>query len=195
MSEMLRGNSPLTTVLIEKEGRFYFYQPALGVIASGESVEGAYEKFIGTRHKTLEDVERAGIGITWLSPPAQAAPPTRVAASPGVVRELGMFLAKAGLVLLLIGAMGTLGAIEAKRSVDRLVTTVAGGASGLAEQVKALTTISMVDVANKAAMIVQDVQSMPEERKESLRRSIGLLSHEAAPIVDAWRNPLQKTAP
>jgi hypothetical protein len=81
-----------------------------------------------------------------------------------------MFVAKVAIVLLLVAGLGAAAAIGMKNAV---------GGGG----------VSMVDIANKAAEIVRDVQAMPPDRKESLRQSIGILSREAAPIVDAWRNP------
>jgi hypothetical protein len=158
-----------TAVLLENGGRFYFYQPGLALIASDQSLTSAYRKFVGIRHAFIEEAERFG-WVGHRSPPRVPAgelerPPAR-----GAAAELAMFVAKVAIVLLLVAGLGAAAAIGMKNAV---------GGGG----------VSMVDIANKAAEIVRDVQAMPSDRKESLRQSIGILSREAAPVVDAWRNP------
>ena len=174
---------PLNAVLLEKGGRFFVYDIGLGVIASDESVAGAYEKFANTRRGFIEEVERAGLTVARSSTPAQSVLP---ATRQGIAAELGPFLVKTCMVVLLVVAIGAFGVSFAVGVVTRSIGNLAATASQIAGPLK---SISMSDIATKAEDIVRDVQAMPQERKESLRQSIGILSREAEPIVEAWRNP------
>jgi hypothetical protein len=160
-----------TAVLVEKGGRFYFYQPGIALIASGDSLANAYRKFVGQRRDFVEEIERFGFV-------GSRAPATRYSAGPvmgtnrGIASELGLFVAKCFIVLLLMGG---------------LVAAVAS----LAPQ----GGITFADVVNKAGEIAKDVQSLPPDRKEALRQSVGAISRELAPAVDAWRNPPPPSEP
>lgn len=178
MHEARSDISPSTAVLLEKSGKFFVYEPGLALIASDDSVDGAYQKFLAARREFLRTAELAGLESTRpASRPVETVRPqvtrgaerVQVAVGRSVAAELGMFLTKLFIVFLIIAGIGV---------------TV----SGLAPQVG----ISMVDVANKAAVIVQDLKAMPPDKKESLRQSIGTISRELDPIVDAWRNPPAK---
>ena len=78
-----------------------------------------------------------------------------------------MFLAKTAIFILVLGAIGA-----------TMFATTSGG-----------RPLSMADIADKAAEIARDVSGMPEDKKETLRRSVGVLSRELGPVIDAWRNP------
>lgn len=178
MSKPHPDHSPVAAVLLEKDGRFFFCEPGLAVIASGDSVEGAYEKFIESRRGYLEDFERAGLNARRFS----------YAQLPGDLdnggKGLGLkaFLAKTCIVLLLIVGIGAITGLSVAHFV--------GGIVG--PQVEAMGSISMEDVVKKVAVIAQDFQSLPDDRKETLKRDIGLLSREATMFIDAWRNPPPK---
>jgi hypothetical protein len=159
-----------TAVLLEKGGRFYVYQPGLALIASDQSLLTAYRKFIGVRRDFIEEAERSGLAGHGPLPRAYVGVPEQSLARGGIAAELGLFVAKLCIVLLLVAGLGAAAAIGMKNAL---------GGGG----------VSIVDIANKAAEIVKDVQAMPPDRKESLRQSIGVLSREAAPLMDAWRNP------
>lgn len=173
MPEIRPDQLPASTVLLAKGGRFFVYEPGIGVIASGNSVEGAYEKFSNVRHEHLAEVERAG--LTAVRPIAK---PFR----PSVGRELAVFLAKVCIVLLVLAAIAIPCVLTLARALEQ---TVAGISSGLAST----GSISLKDVVQKAADIAKDARDLPPEKKEALRRSIEAISREVEPFVDAWRNP------
>lgn len=235
MQEARLDHAAPTAVLLERDGRFFVYQPGLALVASGESVEAAYSKFFDARRSFFDEVKRAGL----TTDPVSGQPPVVGAAQflpgRGFVGELGLFLAKTSIVLLIVAGVGIAGVTAINRAVDRTVASIApeiartstgvremlpeitseiartsSGARELlkdlqiavkevqaavkeaqasVKEVQSMGGISMVDVANKAAVIVQDVEAMPQERKESLRKSVGILSRELSPIIEAWRNP------
>lgn len=193
MQETRWDQSSSAAVVLEKNGRFFAYQPGLALISSADTVEAAYRKFSEARRSFLEDAKQAGLGVDS----AAVAPPAKherlVVSRDGLAAELGLFLAKTCIVLLVVGGLGAVAAAAAIRAAGSLTGSlapeIARATSGASEFFKSFSSISMVDIANKAAVIVQDVQAMPEYRKESLRQSVGILSREAAPIVEAWRNP------
>jgi hypothetical protein len=166
---------PPSAVLVERNGKFFFYDPDVGVIASGGTVESAFAQFTRARSEHLEQVEQAGIPV--VTAPSEAAE-ANLSLRHDMWGELKIFLAKAAIVLVVLVVAGLVAA-----------QAVGGAADKLAGALAPLGSISMVDIANKAEMIVKDVQAMPAERKEALRRSLAILSREADPIAEAWRNP------
>lgn len=176
MTEILADEPLFTAVLIQKDGKFFCYQPGLGIVAADVTAAGAYEKFSETRRSCLQEAERAGL---LTSPPVdflQSSSRRLRASRGGLARELGLFLSKACIVLLIVGAIGVAGVVEARHSISRLDLKLA----------QDLKKISLVDAVNKAA---QHAQEMPEGRKEQLRRSIAILSRESEPLMKAWSNP------
>jgi hypothetical protein len=172
--------SPSTTVLIERGGSYFVYEPTLGIIASGDTVEGAYRKFVGARRDLMEEVERAGLTVSR----NQSSTPLPAAEGvPGrsLLGELGLFAAKLCIVLVLVGAIGG----AAVRSV----------ASGVSQALAPFSSIVLADVVRKADDVARDARSLTIEQKESLRRSVGILSRELQPLLEAWRNPPQTQAP
>ncbi len=177
--------SPPIAVLLEKDGRFFFYQPDTGLIASDTNIEAAYAKFEGTRRGFLQEVERAGLTRREAVVPWQAAP----AAMPrDFVGELKLFLAKTCIVLVVVGAVGAFAGVMVGRSIGGLTAAID-------QAVTPLKSIALSDVARKAADIARDVQSLTKEQKDSLRQSIGTISREIEPVVDTWRNPPPATNP
>lgn len=179
MSAIRPEQSSSTAVLVEKDGTFFFYQPELGVIASGDSVEGAYEKFVGARSACLRDLNHAGLTI---SRPVAADPVAIQPTKREIGWELGLFAVKICLVFVLIGAIGAVAANGVSRAVE-------GAVAAIAPQFEGLGKLSLADVSVKAADIARDAQNLPESQKASLRQSIGIISRELEPLVEAWRNP------
>jgi hypothetical protein len=167
-----------SAVLVEKGGRFFVYEPTLGVIAADDTVEKAYDKFLNAKRAYLDDVAQAGLSMA----PPSAAPVVRSVASRHFVGELGLFVAKTCIVFVLVGVLLLVAADQAARTVNRL-------ASGIDQAIAPLKSISLADLAVKAADIAKDARDLPAEKKEMLRRSIGTISLETAPFFDAWRNP------
>lgn len=166
MREEQSGYSLATAVLVEQGGRFFFYQPGIALIASGDSLANAYRKFVGQRRDFIEEIERFGF-VGNRAPAAQYSAGPIVGAHRGVASELGLFAAKCVVAVLLVGGL------------------LAAAAAGLAPQ----GGISFSDVVNKVGDIAKDIQSLPADRKEALRQSVGAISRELAPAADAWRNP------
>ncbi len=185
MQDVQSDRSSVMAVLLDKGGRFFVYEPGLAVIASGDSVEGAYANFLRTRRGYADEIQRAGL-------PALKLAPTTAPGGRTVGMELLLFLAKTLIVFLVISALGLVATLSAKQYADRLNSTMAQSIENLTatvgRSVESFSAISMADVVNKVAVISQDVQSLPEERKEALRRSIGVIAREVVPIVDAWRD-------
>lgn len=158
-----------TAVLLERGGRFFVYRTNLGIIGSDQTVEGAYRKFAAAKAALVEEAERAGLRVSPVVAPTRA--PARLGQSRdgqrSVLGELAVFFAKTVIFILVIGAVGA---------------TIAMMASGG-------KPLSAADIADKAAEVARDVSGMPPEKKESLRQSVGVLSRELGPVIDAWRNP------
>jgi hypothetical protein len=179
MSEKPSEKDSPSVVLIERAGNFFFYQPESGVIASGGTVEDAFEKFSQARRAHLDEVQRAGIAFHSEAPAGEG-----LAVRHDLAAELKLFLAKAVIVLLIVVGAGY-----------AAVSGMAGAADKLVAAFAPLGSLSMVDVANKAEIIARDVQALSQERKETLRQSIAILSREAEPMVEAWRNPGPQSSP
>lgn len=182
-------HAPSATVLLERNGEYFVYEPGLALVASGDTVESAYRSFSEGKKAFFENARRAGLTLDE-TPVASAA---GFVVRRGFLGEFGLFLTKTCIVLLIIGGIGVAAATALGKLISGLsaevTREVARASAGVADVLKGVGSISMVDIANKAAVIVQDVQAMPPERKESLRQSIGILSREATPIIEAWRNP------
>jgi hypothetical protein len=180
MSAPTSNAAPGTAILVEKGGRFFIYEPELAVIAADDTVQKAYDKFLSAKRAYLDDVAQAGLIVapTAATPTGQAIAPRQFAS------ELGLFLAKTCIVLILVGAVALIAVDQAGRAVSRL-------ASGVDQAIAPLKSISLADLVGKVAEIAKDAQGLPAEKKEALRRSIGTISLETAPFVDAWRNPPQ----
>ena len=178
-------------VLIEKNGRFFFFQPDIGVIASDEKVEGAYGKFLEARRAFLSEVAHAG--LTAGGQAAVAATPragsqiVAVAArgGRGIGAELALFAVKLAIVLAVIGGIGAILGTRAASGIASAFEQV----KAAAQQVKLPKHLSFEDVVRKAADIAKDIESLTKEEKETLVRSVGTISRELDPVVDAWRNP------
>lgn len=171
---------PSSAILLERQGRFFFYQPGLGVIASGESVGAAYERFAGARSSYLAEAERAG--LTTVPPTAATGsfvgPTGTTVARPDMLRQLALFGIKTVIVLAIIGV------------VAQVVANSIGGAIDRASQALArLEPISIQDVGDKTAEIVRDFKQLPENRRDAFLQNIGILSRTLEPYVEAWRNP------
>jgi len=168
--------TPSTAVVVERGGSFFVYESNLGIVASDGTLEGAYRKFLEAKQTLLAEADRAGLTVQQVvaasSLPRESAPRSRV--KPQLVAgghrtvgaELGMFAAKTFIVLLVVGAIGGIVALSL------------GG-----------KPLAMADIADKAADIARDVSSLSPEKKEQFRRSVGVVSRELSPIIDAWRNP------
>ncbi|UYN97341.1 MAG: hypothetical protein KIT25_10565 [Enhydrobacter sp.] len=178
-------HAPSATVLLERDGEYFVYEPGLALVASGDTVESAYRSFSEGKKALFENARRAGL----TTGEASVASAAGFVAGRGFFGELGLFLTKTCIVLLIIGGIGVTAATALDKAISGLSAEVARVSAGVADVLKGVGSISMVDIANKAAVIVQDVQAMPADRKESLRQSIGILSREATPIVEAWRSP------
>ena len=157
MSEAGAFRKPIRAVLVETGGRYYFYEPGIAVIGSGEALEEAYEKFIHSRREYVAETEKAGLR------PDQVGIGQDLGRR-GVTQELVLFVAKACIVGLFIAGLGAMA-------------------------VQPLAALSMRDMGKKLALVAQDLQELKPEEKESLRRSLGIISQEVGPLGEAWRHP------
>ncbi len=171
--------------MLEKDGRYFFYQPACGLIASGDSVASAHQKFEEARRLFLENVQRAGLAI---SPAHDMKHALGFAGQRGVAAEIGLFAAKCGLVLVLLAGIGTV-------AVSAIESSLAGVTQGVSRVFASLGSVTLADVVAKSDDIVRDLNTLPESRKEDLRRNVGEISRQLTPIVDAWRNPPTSAGP
>lgn len=166
-------------VLLEREGRFFVYQPAFGLIASGDSVATAYQKFADAQRLFLDDVRRAGLTVaTAVQAPVEAS----VAVHRGFLAELGLFVAKFVLVLLVLAGAGGM-------AVGALENAVSGIGQAITRVVNSAGSLTLNDAVTKSEDIVRDFNNLPANRKEELRRNVGEISRQLTPIIDAWRNP------
>src|SRR5262245_26483243 len=112
----LRPNaSSATAVLVERAGRFFVYEPGLGVIASDDNAAKAYDKFVNAKRTFLDDLELAGRSLV---PASAVASVTR--ADRGVVAELGLCIAKSCIVVAIIAVLALTAADQAARAVNRV---------------------------------------------------------------------------
>src|SRR5262249_23472087 len=102
--------------------------------------------------------------------------------------ELGLFVAKACIVVAVFALLAVTAADQAARAVNRVAENAVQSVN---QALAPLTTISLTDVVRKAADIARDAEDLPPERRESLRRSIASLALQAEPFRDAWSNPAQ----
>lgn len=188
MSQRSSDQSEPAVNLLERNGRFFFYQPDIGVIASDDGIDRAYEKFLSARRAFWSELDAAGLrtadrGTAGGGPTSTSARNgVSVPMSRGLTTELGMFVAKLLIAIALFGGIGGMVAMRAAEGV--------GGAIDRA--IAPSKSISLADVSRKAADIVKDMRSLTREEKESLRQSVAAISRELEPIVDAWRNPPPK---
>src|SRR5476649_1215337 len=161
VSEIRSDQSPSAAILLAKGGKFFVYEPGLAVVASGDSVEAAYRNFGDARQEYLAELERAGVSA------GRPAAPVRQ----DMRRELAVFFAKLCIVLAVIAAVGAPAVVGIGRSIDGLATTLSGalGSAG---------SLSLGDLSQKAADIAKDARSLPDDKKEQLRQSIGIISRE-----------------
>lgn len=178
-----RQELPYRVILSEKNGKFYFYQPELNLIASGDTVAVAYENFRDVRLEFLHEIERAGLENELPTPRARRVKGTPRDGQP-IVRELGMFIVKTAIVLVIVAVIGIAGMFAAERSVGRLTARLDAGA--FKNLFGGVQHASLVDFINKAAV---HAEAMPPARKEQLRESVGILAREAKPIVEAIEAP------
>jgi len=174
VADIAENDSNFSAVLIEKGGRFYFYQPGLGVIGAGATIAEAYAKFSRTRTEFLEEAKNASLTIDRRAPVADGQ--STVAISEGSMwRELALFFAKLCIVLIVIAGIGGVGAWSIARSVGKLSLDV--------------NPLSLDDIARKSEEVARDIKTTPNDSKELLRRSVAAISRAIGPLVDAWRNP------
>lgn len=181
MSEAVRDHSLASAVLVERAGRFYFYEPGLGVIGAADSISEAYDRFLESRRGYLEEVQRAG--LTALPAYSSQAQVSAVVSRPNFLRELQLFVAKSAIVLVILTFVGVLVGAIVGRAFQEVATSVSS-----------VQPVSINDVVDKARDIVKDLKSLPPERRESLRQSIGTISRELAPLIEAWRSPPEAPA-
>jgi hypothetical protein len=181
MSEKRLDPLAFTAVMVEREGKFFFFQPEIGVIASDTSLDGAYNKFVATRRLFLADIEQSGLTV------AETANSTAVSVAMqgnhrGIAAEMGVFAVKLATVVVVIGALGAFAASAIGKAVGDAGASIASTFEGVGK-------ISLADVSTKAAAIARDAKNLSPERKELLRQSVGTISRELQPLVEAWRNP------
>lgn len=185
MSGTRTAGEAAPAMLIEKAGSFYFYEPGLGLIASGDTIESAYRKFTGARAELVQQAERAeidlrvsGVQPTYIGAVKPSDRAERIAVGRSVPLELAIFLAKTCIVLIVIGALGAFGAIKAGEAIGKAVAGLGPAAP-----------LSLADVAHKAADIARDARNLSAEDKELLRQSVGNISRELDGVFEAWKNP------
>ena len=150
------------------------------MIASSDSVTRAYEKFVEARREYTQNVARAG--LTFGSRPVANVQAAERPLLRQFALELGLFVVKTCIVFAIIGELAVVAGSRVTQAAEQLVRSVS-------PQVEWMGKISLSDVAIRLGDVARDAQNMPPERKEILRQSIGILSREAEPWIDAWRNP------
>ncbi len=181
MSETGRENLPVKAVLLVREDRYYFYESGIGVIASGEHIEEAYEKFNHARREYLAQVDDAGLA----SVDAKSVASFELRQS--TARELTLFAAKVCIVLAIIAVVAFPAIVGITRSIEQAAASISVALNGAG-------SLSLADITRKAADIARDAEDLPVEKKASLQRSVGIISRELAPIVDEWRKPPEAPA-
>jgi hypothetical protein len=175
-------DSGRSVTLVEKNGRFFFFQPDVGVIASDESIESAYQKFLGARQAFQREVEQAGLAVGGNQGVSSEQQIMVAPAGRNILSELGLFVAKFCIALVLIAVISGV-----------VVTRATNGiAAAIEHAIGPVKSISMGDVSLKAADVLKDLRSLTAQEKESLRQNIGAIARELEPMIDAWRNPPAK---
>jgi hypothetical protein len=80
-------------------------------------------------------------------------------------------------------------------AVSAVESSLAGVAQSVSRVVGSLGPITLSDVVAKSDDIVRDLKTLPENRKEDLRRNVGEISRQLTPLVDTWRNPPTSASP
>lgn len=174
-----RDQTPVGIVLLERDGEYFFHEPGTTLIGSGDSVEHAYMRFMANRQDYVAASQRAGLS-SGLEGGARTPPSLGNTYGRSRWSELGMFVAKAVIVLVVIA--GSLAAALAP-----LANSVGGLGERMAMALRPVTGLSMNDVVDKSAIIAKDFRSLPDDRKEAFRRNLGEIAREIRPYVDAWR--------
>ncbi len=181
-----RQGLPYRAILSEKNGQFYIYQPELNIIATGETLASAYDKFCSIRLDFLHEIERAGLEdeLPQVRPVRGARTSMRGTGGGAVAAagNLSMFIVKLAIVVGLFAFVGVVGLFALERVVTNGVARINNGTAHA----------SLVDLTNNAA---RHAQAMPADRKDQLRDSVGILAREAKPILDALEAGLAGTAP
>ena len=177
-----RQELPYRAILSEKNGKFYFYQPELTLVASGDTVAAAYENFRDVRLEFLHEIERAGLESELPTARSRRVTNTPPSSGRGIISELSVFAVKTVIVLVIVAVIGAAGMLAAERAVGRM--TARFDTSGLKHA-------SLVDFINKAAV---HAEAMPAARKEQLRQSVAILAREAKPLVQALEAPFETPA-
>lgn len=172
-----------TALLQERNGKFFIYQPEFGIIAVGESITAAHEKYLSLKRDFLTEIEHAGLQDLLPSPVTLTGGHSPAGSRRGTLSaELRLFIAKTSIVLAIMGLIGVTLVISTKRPIDRLIAS----ATDIVRTAHSLEHISAIDIVNK---IAQHAQAVPPARKEKLRQDIETLSREAAPLISSWQKP------
>ena len=166
MLEESRDQLPSRVLLIEKEGRFYFFDSGLDTIASGDTLEHAYEKFTKQASSRASDIAQARVSRSIRRPS-------------GVGRELGLFALKFCLALAILAAIAVPLMVSVAHGIEGAISQVAGQVAGSVQQ------ISLADIAAKAEDIARDAEALPPEKKKALRQSITTIKRELGRVFDS----------
>jgi len=98
MSDSEPGALAARLTLIEKDGRFFLFEPGLAVMGSGANIEEAYTQYVERRRLYVADVEKSGLAPVVFAPPAKSL-------RKSIAAELSMFLAKTILVVLVVAGL------------------------------------------------------------------------------------------
>ena len=83
-----------------------------------------------------------------------------------------------------MGAPATVGLV-----LLAVLTVASLGAFAVVEAIKPLGSLSIAHLVDKVGLIAKDFHTLPDEKKDALRRNVGNLSRELSSYGEAWRNP------
>ncbi|WP_395624343.1 hypothetical protein [Sphingomonas daechungensis] len=84
--------------MIEKDGRFFLFEPGLALIGSGANIDEAYAQYVDLRRRYVSDIEMSGLAPVVFARPSKGL-------LKGVLVELSTFLAKTILVVLVLAGL------------------------------------------------------------------------------------------
>jgi hypothetical protein len=150
MATTSSDSSLVKVVLVEKDGRYFIYEPGLAVVASGQDVQEAYANFVSSRRGYIAEIERAGL-------------PVGAGAVGSSLRsfgsEIGLFAVKGCIVFLLVLGLATI-ALRPLATVS--MYDVSDKAAVVAKDLRELAPASKETLRRSLAEIAREIGPLAE---------------------------------
>lgn len=174
----------------KQDGQFFLHEKSMAILVSDGIIADAHEKYLAELRSRLESYQQAGAlhlcpGLQGGNDVQVSARSRTVAADTSVLRQLGIFAAKLGvlavlaLFILQIGSGLLASRIEA--SAKNAFSSVASGLLSEARSIDLNLVSRARGVLNQTA---EHFQGLSDEKREVLRRDLDTLAKALKPFVD-----------